>query len=179
MTKINKLALLAGVVGFVASANATAYNGDLFIGFYDGVGNDVLYDLGAITSITDGANSDLATVTSTFTLSGVHWGVVGNSLTSGNSRLLYTTFDTAPGTAGAQTGNYVSSADTVMYNNFPAAGAGQHFTIAPAEDNSWTRQTLNPTLPTQYQTAWENPNTTGITSFNLWKVQANSSAPVL
>ena len=66
-----------------------------------------------------------------------------------------------------------------MYQNFPAAGAGQHLAIAPTDDNSWNHQTINPTLTSQYVNAWKNPNTVGTTSFNFWKVQANSSAPVL
>lgn len=179
MTKINKLALLAGIVGFVTSAQAAAYNGDILVGFSDGLGNDVIYDLGSPAAITDGANWNLASVTSTFTLSTVNWGIVGNTSTSGSARLLYTTFNAAPATAGTGRGNGVNIADTALYQNFPAAGAGQHLTIAPADQNSWNSQTINPTLTSQYQNAWENPNTVGTTSFSFWKVQCNSSAPVL
>jgi hypothetical protein len=179
MIKINKLALLAGVVGLVTSTHAAIYNSDIFIGFSDGVGNDVLYDLGAPTAITDGASWDLGSVTSTFNRSTVNWGVVGNDLTSGTTRLLYTTFSAAPATAGNGRGSAVNTADVAMYRNFPAAGAGQHLTIAPTDDNSWNHQTINPTLTTQYINAWENPNTVGTTSFNFWKVQCNSSAPAL
>jgi hypothetical protein len=179
MTKLNKLVLLAGVVGMVTSTRAATYNSDVFIGFSDGVGNDVLYDLGAPAAITDGANWNLASVTSTFNLSTVNWGVVGNNLTTGTNRLLYTTFNVAPATAGNGRGTAVNTADGGMYRNFPTAGAGQHFTIAPTDDNSWNRQTINPTLTSQYLNAWENPNTVGTTSFNFWQVQCNSSAPAL
>jgi hypothetical protein len=84
----------------------------------------------------------------------------------------------APTTAGNGRGFGVDSADEAMFRTLPAAGAGQHATIAPTEDNSWNRQTINPTLTSQYLNAWENPNTVGTTSFNFWKVQANSTAPV-
>ena len=181
MIKIKNLAVLAGLTGILGatSAHAAAYNGDLFIGFSDGVGNDQLYDLGAPSVMTNGASWNLATLVSTYTLSTVNWGVIGNSSSAGSARLLYTTSDATPATVNAGRGTSINSATLSTYNNFPAAGSGQHFAIVPTDDNSWNRQTLNPTLGTQYFNAWENPNTTGITSFKLWRVKADSSAPVL
>ncbi|HEX4265939.1 MAG TPA: hypothetical protein VH597_16515 [Verrucomicrobiae bacterium] len=179
MTKINKLALLAGVVGFVTSAHAAGYTGDLLIGFSDGVGNDVIYDLGAPTVITDGANWNLASVTSTFMLTTVNWGVVGNTLVNGANRLCYTTFNITPLPLGAGAASQINTDDKALYTTFTTAGAGQHITIAPTEDNSWNRQTINPTLDVQYANEWENPNIVGTTSFKFWRVQADTSAPIL
>jgi hypothetical protein len=181
MTKLNKLALMAGIVGVlgVTSAHATGYNNDLIIGFSDGVGNDLLYDLGAPSAITNGASWNLSALVSTFTLNTVNWGVVGNSSQTLQNRLIYTTFGSAPGPVNSGIGSQLNTDLTSMYQPFPAAGAGQHLSTDPTGPNSWNQQTINPTLSAQYANEFENPNVTGLTSIKLWKVQANSTPGVL
>jgi hypothetical protein len=177
MKKQTKATLIAlAIVSATAASQAAAYNNDLIIGFSSTTGNDLLYDLGSVSSLTAGETWNLSSLLSGYNLSTVNWGVVGNSSASGSSRILYTTFGSSPATAGTGRGNSVNTADGALYSNFATAGAGQFASVDSTTDNSWNHQTINPTLTTQYLNAWESPNTVGAGSINFWTMQANSSA---
>jgi hypothetical protein len=177
MKKQTKATLIAlAIVSATAASQAAAYNNDLIIGFSSTTGNDLLYDLGSVGSLTAGETWNLSSLLSGYNLSTVNWGVVGNSSASGTSRVLYTTFGSSPATAGNGRGTSINGADGALYSNFATAGAGQFALVDSTTDNSWNRQTINPTLTTQYLNAWESPNQVGTGSINFWAVQANSSA---
>lgn len=179
MKKQTKATLIAlAIVSAATASQAAAYNNDLIIGFSSTTGNDLLYDLGSFGSLTAGETWNLSSLLSGYNLSTVNWGVVGNSSASGTSRVLYTTFASAPATAGNGKGTSINSADGALYSNFATAGAGNSASVDSTTDNSWNHQTINPTLTTQYLNAWENPNQVGTGSINFWSVQANSSAGV-
>jgi len=61
-----KAALLA-VLGLasVMAAQAVTYNGDLIVGFTKASGNDLVYDLGAETTITNGQKWNLGSALAT------------------------------------------------------------------------------------------------------------------
>ena len=190
MKKTLNLALLA-VVGAALSvgtpAGATGYNSDLIIGFSAGSGNDLLYDLGLASSLTNGQNWNLNSLISGYDLATVKWGVIGNT-TNGTSlsatNTVYTTTvasSTLP--AGISSSGYksVNAAAGAMYNPFPAAGAGQFLQVAfnTGSGNSWYQQTVSPTLTTQYKNAYEDPNVVGLTSAALWAVNDKSGGITL
>jgi len=176
MKKTIKATMIAlAVAGAASAAQAATYNNDLIIGFTSASGNDLLYDLGSFSSLTSGEQWNLSTLLSGYNLNTVNWGVVGNTSASSSSRVLYTTFNSTPANAGSARGNAVNTADGALYSNFATAGSGQFATVDSSTDNSWNHQTLNPTLSTQYQNAWENPNQVGTGSINFWAVQANNT----
>src|SRR5262249_19174324 len=152
-------------------AQAAGYNNDLIIGFTSTSGNDVLFDLGSFGSLFDGKTWNLSSLLSGYDLTTVHWGVVGNTSASGVNRVIYTTFNATPATAGAGTGSSVNTADGALYSSFVTAGAGNSATISSTQDNSWNHQTLNPTLPTQYKNAYEDPNMVGLGQINFWTIK--------
>lgn len=173
------LATLLGLAG-VGSASATGYNNDLLIGFSDGVGNDLIYDLGAPSAVTNSVHTyNLASLLSTFDLTTVSWGVIGNSSGTLNNRLVFATSTQLPQSFGSGIGNGINTAVTSIYQNFPTAGAGQHLSVDPTVPNSWNAQTINPTLPTQYKNVYLDPTTAGSTSLTLYRTKADSSAPVI
>jgi hypothetical protein len=180
MKKQTKATLIAlAIAGATAASQAASYNNDLIIGFSSTTGNDVLYDLGSFGSLNSGETWNLSSLLSGYNLSTVNWGVVGNSSGTTTSRILYTTFGSTPANAGASRGNSINNSDISMYGNFATAGAGQSASVDSTTDNSWNRQTINPTLLTQYQNAWENPNQVGAGSISFWSVQANNTEGAL
>jgi hypothetical protein len=180
MKKQTKGTLLAlALAGAATASQAASYNNDLIIGFSSTTGNDLLYDIGSFNSLADGERWNLSSVLSGYNLSTVNWGVIGNTASSGTSRVLYSTFNSPPATAGQSRGNQVNNADVALYSNFATAGAGQFASPDSTTDNSWNRQTLNPTLGTQYLNAWENPNTVGSSSISLWSVNADNATESL
>ncbi len=181
MKKQLQATLLAVVTGVAASsAQAATYNGDLLIGFTAQSGTDVIYDLGATSSLFNGQTWNLSSLLSGFNLSTVNWGVIGDK--SGTPRVAWTT--TAVG--GAVPANLPSNTkwatlDTAtksIYQNFSTAGAGVSLSIAATDDNSWNQQTINGTLATAYHNAYANPNVVGLTSDTFYQVSANNTSPV-
>ena len=176
MKNTTKMALIA-VAGLATAASAqTVYNGDLIIGLSKGAGNDLIYDLGSVSSL--GA-SHTWSLGSLFTVdASTHWGVVGNTLNgtglATDNQIFTTTLDssTMPPAISPSGYNKLNSAMSSMYNPFPAAGAGQFLQIAfnAASGNSWNEQTVNPSLTTQYKNVYEDPNVIGAGSDALWSV---------
>ena len=182
MKNFYKAAWLA-VVGLasVSAVKAAGYNGDLIIGFTSGSGNDVIYDLGAASSLTSGETWDLSSILSGYDLSTINWGVIG-ALNTGTPRTAWSTTDgtTAPAnipslSAWGKNNTAISS----IYQNFASAGAGQSISIDVTDDNSWQSQTISPSLTTQYANVYGNPNVVGTTADSLYSILANNSAPTL
>jgi hypothetical protein len=164
----------------MVTAQAAAYNGDLIVGFTTSSGSDVIYDLGAESSLVNGETWDLSSLLSGYNLNNVNWGVIGDQSISG-TRYAWTTTDditanTVPNTAAW--GN-LNQATASIYQNFGTAGAGQSLSIDSTDANSWNTQTLKPSLNTDYVNAYENPNVQGVTSDSLYSMIANGSAPTL
>jgi hypothetical protein len=180
MKKQFSLWLMAAVVAALGcSAQAATYSGDLLVGFTKQSGNDVIYDLGPASVLTNGQSWNLSALLSGFNLTNVSWGVIGDK--SGTPHSVWTT------TAGLtplvilnNTGwATVDTPTKSIYQNFTTGGAGQSLTIAATDDNSWNKQAINGALTTQYHNAYEDPTVTGITSDSFFLVNANGSAPIL
>jgi hypothetical protein len=183
MIKIVKLLLLATATGIVLSSSQaqTAYNNHLIIGFTKQSGNDLIYDLGAASSLTNGQTWNLATLLSGYTLATVNWGVIGDAQVSGLRYAWMTTDGTfIPNSVpSASAWGKLNTATSSIYQNMPAAGAGQYVSIAIGDDNSWNSQTINPSLPTQYANVQGNPNVVGLTSDSYYSMIATNQPPQL
>lgn len=193
MKNLYKGALLAalGLASIPVAQAATYPAGELLVGFTAQSGNDTIYDLGSESSILASAIAagggaygggtvswNLSSLLGGYTLSGVNWGVIGNEVNSGTPRTAYTTVAVG-NTPNTFTGNSafskINTATVSIYNNFSAAGSGQSLSIVNTDPNSWNSQTLNPSLTTQYQNTWENPNVTGVASADFYSVLNNGT----
>jgi hypothetical protein len=191
MTRQFKLALLATVVAaVVTSARAQAsYNSDLIVGFSDGTHNDVVYDLGPESTITNGETWKLGStglnIMGNMTLTITYWGVIGDNETTHS---VWTTTD-GSFTPRDVTGHgdlidNIEDPTESIYANMSAAGVGNYFTIAPANaDNpqwpSWNEETVNPFLGESYGDAYEDPNALGATNDFFYGLQGYDTDPVL
>jgi hypothetical protein len=183
MIKIVKFALLAMATGIVLNSGQaqTTYNNDLLIGFTKQSGNDLIYDLGAASSLTNGQTWNLVSLLSGYTLSTVNWGVIGDKQVSGLRYAWMTTDGTflpipVPSTSAW---GKLNTATSSIYQNMSAAGAGQYVSIASSDDNSWNSQTINPSLTTQYANVQGNPNVVGLTSDSYYSMIATNQPPQL
>jgi hypothetical protein len=162
--KATSTLLALSLVVMVASVRGATYNGDLIVGFTDAVGNDLIYDLGAAGSITNGQKWNLASQLSSFTLANVSWGVVGTAnLPLG--RTIWITSVGGPPLAVPNNSAWtrINTAVGSMYILFPSAGPGQSISIGPLDQNSWNQQTINGGLFTQYHNVYQDPNGVGVT----------------
>jgi len=187
MKTLYKSALLAALgLASVPAVQAVTYpTGDLILGFTTGSGTDVLFDLGAESSLptTSGASTswDLTSLLTGINLNSVQWGVIGNLANSGSPRTAFTTVavGSTPGLINGNTqfGQLNSSAKAI-YGNFSSAGAGSTGSVLAGDstDNSWYEQTISGPLTSSYVNAFENPNVTGLTSAYLFSVQNNNTA---
>jgi hypothetical protein len=176
-----KLAMLAITVGFaLASAQAsTIYNGDLLVGFTTQSGNDLIYDLGATSSLTNGKTWNLSSLLTGYNLNVVNWGVIGDKNISGFRTAWMTTDGTYAPTPVPSTTAWanIDTATATMYQFFPAAGAGQYESINSADSSSWNQETINGLgSPSSYISVKANPNVAGLTSATLFSMVANGSA---
>lgn len=186
MTKANGLVLslaAAGLAVAATSASAAAYNGDLFVGFTAGVGRDLLFDLGAPTSITDGETWNLNSLLTdgSFDVSSVQWGVVG-SQTVGTTRTAWCTkLSGTPPVLVSNSGWSTAVNQNVLglYGQFVTAGAGQSATVDSAVANSWFQQTVASPNSGSFHISYTNPNATGETNLNFYVITANNTAPTL
>lgn len=184
MHKQFKFALLAAVAGAsLTAANAgTAYNGHLIIGFTKSSGNDLIYDIGAASSLTNGQTWDLSSLLSSYTLSTVNWGVIGD-VNSGTPRQAWTTTGgvVPPAIPNAGTVNAINTAIKSIYQNVsPTAGTGNYASVAVTDDNSWKSQTITPSLTTQYANViGGNPNVEGLTAASLFYTPGDNTDPQL
>jgi hypothetical protein len=178
--QIRTILLAAAVFAIVASTRAATYTGDLLVGFSVQSGNDFILDLGQATALTSGQTFNLSSQLAGFNLTNVHWAVVGDKNVSG-TRTVWTTVggglpNTVPNTA---TWGTIDTATRAIYQGFATGGAGDQFTIAATEDNSWNQQTINGNLTTQYHNAYEDPNIIGMGTLNFYSLIATDSPPAL
>jgi hypothetical protein len=198
MTEKFKLALMAAVTGIMAgSVQAASNNGDLLIGFTDQTHNDVIYDLGPASGLTNGKTWNLglsgANLLGNFDLTQVYWGVIGDTLV-GSTGYAWTTKPPgypAPGKlAGLTAWSALDTAQSSIFNDFSPYGTsgysspGEYVSVDPTDSvnypNGWNVQTLTGTLTTDYRNAYnKNTNVQGLTSDNFYQIIANNSAPVL
>lgn len=180
MKKQLKAVILAAAAVAATSAQAATYNGDLLIGFTAQSGTDVIYDLGAASSLANGQTWDLSSLLSGFNLSTVNWGVIGDK--SGTPRVAWTTTAVGAGAPPFLPSNTkwgtLDTATKSIYSGFATAGAGVSLSIDATLDNSWNQQTINGTLATAYHNAYANPNVVGLTSDTFYQVSANNTAPM-
>lgn len=189
MKQLYKAALLAALgLATVTSVHAAAYTaGDLLVGFTTTSGNDLIYDLGQESALSNGETfSALSSLLSAdfSDLSIVNWGVIGNTANSGTARTVYTT--TVPGVVpGTITGSGAfgkeNTVATTFGQNAPGAAitAGQSYTVAASGATSWNTETLNGTLTTDYVNAYENPNVLGAGKADFSGVLFDGSNPTL
>jgi hypothetical protein len=167
-----------------AQSTSTKYDGDLLIGFTAETGNDLIYDLGPASALSDGKTWNLSSLLSIYDLTTVQWGVVGSTnLVTANATNKASYITVAPGFTPDQIPNrsaFLSISNSIvgMYQLFPAAGAGQSLSVSSISSESWNEQTINGSQPTDYHNLYDNPNVTGNTSASLFVVGTNS-APVL
>jgi hypothetical protein len=161
---------LAGVGMESAQAQAT-YNSDLIVGFTSTTGNDTLYDLGAVSSLTNGKTWDLSSLVNLSGLSTVNWGVVA-SVSSTHTEYLTETRTPNFKVNGLGGWGALNTPVKTIYSNFSTAGAGNSATPAASYADSWNIETLNPTIPQDYlnATGLNNPNTVGETSVAFWSL---------
>jgi hypothetical protein len=183
MTKKIKLTLIAVAAGtLAASAPAAGNNGDLLLGFTSQSGNDLIYDLGNASTLTDGKTWNLTSLLSGFDLTTVEWGVIGDQKISGVGNAWATTPvgnpvpDKLPSISAW---GKLDTAQSSIIQNFATAAAGQSLSIDVLSPNSWNSQTIVGSLPTQYHNVYLNPNVAGLASDNFYHIVANNSAPVL
>ena len=181
------LAVTLAVLSVATPAKAATYDSDLLIGFSAGAGNDLIYDLGLVSTMTNGQSWNLNSVVSGYDLTTVRWGVVGNT-TNGTSlratnTIYTTTVDSSIGAPAISASGYnkLNSDMNSIYNPFATTGAGAYLQLPfnAASGNSWYEQTVNPTITGQYKNAYQDPNVIGIASSALWSVTDQGGATVL
>jgi hypothetical protein len=178
--EVRTVLLAAAVFASAASTHAATYSGDLLIGFTTTSGNDFILDLGQAASLTSGQTFNLSSQLAGFNLNNVHWGVIGDKNVSG-TRTVWTTVaaalpNTVPSTA---TWGTIDTATRAIYQGFVTGGAGDQFTIAATDDNSWNQQTVNGSIFTQYHNAYEDPNIIGTGTVKFYSLIATDAPPVL
>jgi PKD repeat protein len=190
MTRHIKLALLAvAVVALVTSAHAVGnyntVNGDLIVGFSDETHNDVVYDLGPESAITNGETwkfgSTGLNIMGSSVLANTYWGVIGDTLSS-NFVWLTTDGSFTPDTfSGHGEVNSINSATVQIYDNMSGTGVGNYCSISPSAPpvgNSWYLSTINLTPPTPYAAVYDDPNMFGAGSAPFYGVLGLNANPV-
>lgn len=200
MNSIAQRLLLATIgTAIVASAHAQYANGDLIIGFTSGAGNDVVYDVGAFSSLFNGEtwnlNPTLTTTPGSYAnLNNLNWGLVG-AQSLGLSGSLKTVYSTVPHGQASIPAN-VPSSGTFATVATAVNTIGQFITTGPAGTDaasdaaSWNGETIvggSGTYFNVYGSATlSDPNSTTPASFtsgavaeDLYGVKANNTAGTL
>ena len=151
------------------------------VGFTQFSGNDLIYDLGAEASLTNGKTWNLQTLLTGFTLNTVNWGVVGDNKTAQTPQhAVYTTVQNPITINGTSAWAPIDTATKSIYQNFSSAGAGQSLLISFADQNSWDSQMESPTLTSQYGNLMAgNPDVTGLTNVSLFQILNDGSTPTI
>jgi hypothetical protein len=179
--KNRQLALLLAALATASAVSraTTLYNNDYLVGFTAQTGSDLIYDLGDPSTVTNGQTWNLSSVLSSFDLSTVHWGIVGDNTATPD--VVYVTklagAAAPPNVPNQTTWNRIDASLASMYQIFPAAGPGQYITPASTGQNSWNQQTIVGTLTTQFHNAYINPNVVGQSTATVYVVGANNTAP--
>jgi hypothetical protein len=155
----------------------------LIIGFTAQTGSDLIYDLGAASSLSDGQTWNLNALLTAggFDLSSVQWGVIGCQNVAGTRIAWCTKFGSvAPKLPNTSAWNSAVDLNIVsIYNSFPAAGAGQNIQPDSSLANSWNQQTIASANASSFHISYTNPNATGETNLDFYKVIATNSPATL
>ena len=174
------LALALTLMASGVATLAATYNGDLLAGFTDAVNNDLIYDLGAASSITNGQQWDLSSLLTSFNLSAINWGVVGTARVTAGATSWITTSGSSPLPVPSNLSwGRINNALAAMYSGFSAAGAGQHVGISPLDDNSWNQQAINGSLATQYHNVYQDPDVLGTNCASFYSAISSNLPPAL
>src|ERR1700723_2563737 len=92
------LLVLLGLAAIQSSQAQATYNNDLIVGFSTQSGTDTLYDLGAVSSLTNGETWNLGSLLTSYDLTTVDWGVIA-SVSSSHTQ--YLTFNPGLGSVTA------------------------------------------------------------------------------
>ena len=183
-TKKNTISMLATALGLcVASqANSESYS-DLLVGFTTQSGSDVIYDIGALSGLTDGETWSAGTLgISVGSVNNYKWGVIGDDYSANQSVLNNTLWTTAPSLPGilingSSKFNSIDSSIATLYATI-LANTVTSYTIVATDVNSWNSQTISGALTTQYHNAYLNPNASGVSSIGLYQITDQNSLPV-
>ena len=165
------LFFLSWTVPTTVLGQTTYPQGHLLIGFTKQSGNDLVYDLGLASSLTDGKTWNLGTLlTANFTLSTVSWGVIGDTNgTSPKSAWSTTGGSQANTIANVTQWSALNSCANTLYQFFALpGGTGESVQVDSSQQYSWNQETINGALPSAYLNAYENPNVVGLTNAYLW-----------
>jgi hypothetical protein len=188
------LCVIFGLAG-VAAVRADS-GGDLLVGFtqsgQNSTGNDLYYDLGAASSLTNGQTWNLNSLLAAqgFTLNQLQWGVVGDYVNGGTATIKTAlTWYSDSKTPNAIDGNQIwkefqapinSIAQSVLHETANTGSPNTSGADIYSDQNSWYSETIDPTLGTQlYNVTGADPiNVTGTNSPNmLWQIIDNNSSP--
>lgn len=164
---------------------------DLLVGFTQNGGNtggnDLIVDIGPAgpyylgqSGLSNGETWNLNSLLAgpNFNLKNVQWGIIGDVLSgegAGTNILWVTTSGSTPPTipndAFFNNGIDTPISTIESYDFGGLANAGQSTTITAGNQNSWSQQTINGTLPAQFVNGYANPNITGTNAQDvLWVV---------
>jgi hypothetical protein len=183
--KIALLVLLGlAVIQSAQAQGGATYNNDLIVGFSTQSGTDTLYDLGAVSSLSNGETWNLGSLLTSYDLTTVDWGVIA-SVSSNHTQ--YLTYNPGSGAATAPSPvasfgqwNFINTAVKTIYNNsFVTAGAGKSATVSSSQPYSWNVETINPTLGTDYlnEEGGANPNAVGESTVGFFAQPDNGATP--
>jgi plastocyanin len=184
-----KLTLLAAAFAIIAvSAQADTYSGDLVIGFSDGTHNDVVYDLGPESSITNGQTwkfgSTGLNIITNLVLANTHWGVIGDNTTT-HSVWCSTDGTFIPRELSGHSDliqNVEDPTENLYNNNMSPAAAGSYFLIDPNDiaGESWNHQMVTAhAVSGAYALLYEDPNILGAGSDFFYGLTGYNTDPVL
>jgi hypothetical protein len=186
-SRFYKAALLAALgLASVSAVQASSF-GDLLVGFTTLSGQDVIYDIGALSSLHAGETWSAGTLGITAAnANSYNWGVVGSADVGeiGNpTALVYTTVSAGlPLTLNGQAAfNAVDVSISSLANTLPGGinnfVANTGSSIPSSNGNSWSSQTVNGPLSDDYHIAYLDPNGVGVGGLDLFTVTADDSTP--
>ena len=175
MKNMYKLALLAAV-GLVSITSAQAqYNqGDLLVGFTTGSGNDLIYDIGSASSLTQGESWNLASLLTgnLSTIANDSWGVIGvtpGAYNAGTSTIFTTASGSNVGALGSIGKNQFKAAITDVGTIGLDFSSGVSAYDAASDGNSWNSQANG---STGFAADTTNPNATGVATQTFYTEQS-------
>jgi hypothetical protein len=185
-----KATLVALAVVGVTSGARAAYSGDLLVGFTTTTGNDLVYDLGLFTSLTDGETWNMtapiaSTSNSGLLSSSVQWGVIGTKNTGGVRSSWATKVGSAPpAIPNTTTFNNIDLDTTSMAGSLGVTTTSSPGTFASedsssATPNSWNQQTISSPSAGSYHKVNVNPNTTGSSTVSFYQTISGGTASSL
>jgi hypothetical protein len=137
--------LTLALAGITAAQAQVTYNGDLLVGFTIAANNDLVYDLGPESSLTNGYSWNLTAALTAAglntSLSSAQWGVVGAKTVSGAKTIWLTSLAVPDSINNGQYATISPDVATLVNNDFTAVGAGNYATPAYGLSYSWYYET--------------------------------------